>query len=293
VLYRLRAMNIRRSPLALLVAVALVAAACESGPNLSDRPTGADEMVLGVAVVRGDDTTAARLLGAPSAALFGDGRLIRPGPQVELYPGPALPVFSVTQLNDSGVQAILTQAGASGIIGADQELRFPVVKNPPITVFVVFVAGVRHQTIVEALDEVQPDDPRLSPASLKQREAMKVLIALVTNPRAGLAGDVVGDDTPYEPKALRLIISPVDPSAEPNPVPPTTRDWPLATGLAGFGAALKDAPNVRCGTVEGADFATLYPLAKESNELTRWASGGVEYTVRFRPLLPGESGCGS
>ena len=92
---------------------------------------------------------------------------------------------------------------------------------------------------------------------------------------------------------MRLLVSPIDPNAEPSPLPPATRDWPLATGLAELGQVVTDAPNIRCAMVDGADFAALYPLAKESNELTRWAGGGADYTVRFRPLLPGESGCGS
>ena len=286
-------MNIRRSPLALLVAVALVAVACSSGPTVPSHPTDADQLIAGIAVITRDDTPEQRLLAYPMASLYGDGRLIRPGPQMAIYPGPALPNLIVTQLDPAGVDAILLAAGTAGVVGADQEMRFPIVENPPITVFVVFSDGVRHQTIVEALGMEQPNDGRLSPAARAQRDAMKALVALLTEPRASLAASVVGDDTPYEPTAMRLLVSPIDPSAEPSPLPPATRDWPLATGLAELGQVVTDAPNIRCAMVDGADFAALYPLAKESNELTRWAGGGADYTVRFRPLLPGESGCGS
>lgn len=286
-------MNIRRSPLALLVAVALVAVACSSGPTVPSHPTDADQLIAGIAVITRDDTPEQRLLAYPVASLYGDGRLIRLGPQMAIYPGPALPNLIVTQLDPAGVDAILLAAGTAGVVGADQEMRFPIVENPPITVFVVFSDGVRHQTIVEALGMEQPNDGRLSPAARAQRDAMKALVALLTEPRASLATSVVGDDTPYEPTAMRLLVSPIDPNAEPSPLPPATRDWPLATGLAELGQVVTDAPNIRCAMVDGADFAALYPLAKESNELTRWAGGGADYTVRFRPLLPGESGCGS
>lgn len=287
-------MNIRRSPLALLVAVALVAVACGSSPTVPSHPTDADQLIAGIAVVTRDDTPEQRVLAYPVASLYGDGRLIRLGPQVEIYPGPALPNLVVTQLDPAGVDAILLAAGTAGIVGADQEMRFPIVENPPITVFVVFSDGARHQTVVEALGLEQPNDGRLSPSARAQRDAMKALVALMSEPRASLAANVVGDDTPYEPTAMRLLVNPIDPSAEPSPIPPTTRDWPLATGLAELGQVVTDAPSIRCGVVEGADFAALYPLALGSNELTRWASGGVEYTVRFRPLLPGESaGCGT
>src|SRR3972149_6738073 len=94
--------------------------------------------------------------------------------------------------------------GAAGVVGADQEMRFPIVEDPPITVFVVFSDGVRHQPIVEALGMEQPNDGRLSPAARAQRDAMKALVALLTEPRASLAASVVGDDTPSEPTAMRL-----------------------------------------------------------------------------------------
>jgi len=135
--------NIRRSPLALLVAVALVAIACSSGPTVPSHPTDADQLIAGIAVITRDDTPEQRLLAYPVASLYGDGRLIRLGPQMAIYPGPALPNLIVTQLDPAGVDAILLAAGAAGVVGADQEMRFPIVENPPITVFVVFSDGVR------------------------------------------------------------------------------------------------------------------------------------------------------
>ena len=282
----------RRIVLALLSVLVAAAGGCGSGPDLSDRPTDPTQLVLGIAVVHAADSTEQRLLSSPSSALFGDGRLFRPGPQVESYPGPALPSFTVVQLDDGAVEAILKAAAEAGLLGADQELRFPVVQDPAITVFVVFVAGQRHQTVVEALDEVEPDDPRLSGEAGRQRQAMKALVALMANPAAGLPGGV-GPETAYEPVGLRILVSPAQAGGEPSPIAPAVRDWPLAVGLAEFGAALKDRPDARCGTIEGAEFATLFPLVRESNELTRWSSGGKTYELRFRPLLPGETGCGA
>jgi hypothetical protein len=48
---------------------------------------------------------------------------------------------------------------------------------------------------------------------------------------------------------------------------------------------------VRCVVVDGEDWTTLEPLAAGANQATHWSSGGAEYGLRFRPLLPGESGC--
>lgn len=291
--YRLRAVTRRRSPLALSAALLLLAAACSSAPTVPDHPTDAAQLIAGIAVITRADTPSQRLMAYPTASLFGDGRLIRPGPQIELFPGPALPSLVITQIDTAGIEAVLLAAAAAGLTGADQEMRFPIVANPPTTIFVVFADGTRHQTVVEALGLEKPDDGRLPPTARAQRDAMKALVAMLQEPRVGaLAANVEGDDTAYEPTGMRVLVSPAEPGAEPSPVPPATRDWPLATDLANVGEVVEGDDEVRCGIVEGADFAALYPLVKESNELTRWASSGVEYTVRFRPLLPGESGCG-
>jgi hypothetical protein len=281
----------RRSSAAVLAVLAL-AAACSSGPNVVPRPTGQTELVMAVVVAHSSDTAQQRLLDLPVAAIFGDGRLIHPGAQAESNPGPALPALAVTPLDGAGVDALLSAAKDAGLLGADQEMRFPVEPDPAITIFVIVAAGDRHQTVIEALQEVQAGDPRLSPDNLKQREAMKAVLALMVDPRQLLAAHVTGDDSAYEPTALRIMVAPASANPEPSPLPPAVREWPLAGGLAALGQALGGQPNVRCGTVEGDDFATLYPLVRQSNELTLWSSGGVSYALRFRPLLPGESGCG-
>jgi hypothetical protein len=43
--------------------------------------------------------------------------------------------------------------------------------------------------------------------------------------------------------------------------------------------------------VTGSDLATLLPLVQTANQLTPWTSGGKEYTLLFRPMLPDETGC--
>ena len=45
----------------------------------------------------------------PAFSLYGDGRLIIEGPQIEIYPGPALPNLLVTRISEDGVQAILSR----------------------------------------------------------------------------------------------------------------------------------------------------------------------------------------
>ena len=55
---------------------------------------------------------------------------IRPAPQIAVEPGPALPALQVTTLDSAGVDAVLTQAAAAGLVGADRELRMPTEADP-------------------------------------------------------------------------------------------------------------------------------------------------------------------
>ena len=101
----------RRRPLTPLVVVSLaivaLVAGCSSAPDLSGRPTGADEAVIYVSRFKAGDPTETRLAALPVGALFGDGRVIRPAAQAAVEPGPALPALQVTTLDSAGVDAIL------------------------------------------------------------------------------------------------------------------------------------------------------------------------------------------
>ena len=82
-------------------------------------------------------------------------------------------------------------------------------------------------------------------------------------------------------RASASLLPPQDPIA-----------WPLATSLDGFGETVKNAPSqTRCGVVSGEDLTTLLAAANEANALTPWTSGGTEYHLIFRPLLPDEHTC--
>ena len=277
--------TIRRLAIALL-AVLAVSSGCGSGPDLSGRPTEANEAVLYISRFKSGFTTEDRLAALPVAALYGDGRVIRPGPQVAIDPAPALPALQVTTLSDAGVDAVLAKAGEGGLVGADRELRLPTEQDPTITAFDVFLDGKRRRTIVESLAEVAADDPRLPPKGQEERAAMNAVVAMLTDPAANLAGDIVGTDAAYAPTAVRVLVAPATGGAPAN----GTVEWPLAD-LATIGKAVEGADGLRCAVVDGADWTTLQPVAAAANQATQWSSGGATYTVRFRPLLPAEKGC--
>ncbi len=82
-------------------------------------PTGADEVVLRVAYEGGFVPYEYTLSSVPSWSLFGDGTLIVQGPQIEIYPGPALPNLVAIPISEEGVQAILEAARDAGLMDGD------------------------------------------------------------------------------------------------------------------------------------------------------------------------------
>jgi hypothetical protein len=251
---------------------------------VSGRSTAADEAVIYVSRVKVGDSPDARLAGLPLGAIYGDGRVIRPAPQVAVEPGPALPALQVATLDSAGIDAVLSKAAEGGLVGADRELRMPTEQDPTLTAFDIFLSGERRRTVVESLAEVAADDARLSPQAREQRAAMNAVVAMLTDPAGTLPDNVTTADAPYEPTAVRVIIAPAD---EGQPAE-TVVEWPL-TDLASLGEAGPEG--IRCAVVEGEDWTTLKPVVEAADTATRWTSAGVEYDLRFRPLLPGESGC--
>jgi hypothetical protein len=131
------------------------------------------------------------LRGGPVLALYADGRLFTPAPQIAIYPAPALPAFSVARISPERVQEILDDVRASGLLD-----------SPPAvgagTVVTTTADGERH-------------------VALLRRDQAVALDALLADL------PVSSGDQLYEPKALAVIAAAPEPSYE----EPDVRDWPL------------------------------------------------------------------
>jgi hypothetical protein len=285
---------------AVFVLVALVGAACAnatgggggSGSGGIDHPTGSGDLVLKVDTGGGFVAPTTHFREAPWFSLYGDGSLITQGPQIEIYPGPALPNFQVTRIDEEGIQAILQAAKDAGLLGPDRHYDFMTISDAPTTTFTVVADGQRHVISVYALDESTAGGSTqgIPPDELKAREALIAFRNKLGDLRSWLPQGSVGDDGPFSFDELRIFVLPASASPEPgleqNPV-----DWPLSPDLATFGTALTSGLEARCGSVSGESLQTLLPLVEKSNELTPWESGGSSYSLAFRPLLPDENGC--
>lgn len=260
-----------------------------SGPTGPTSPTGSDQLVLRIEQVGGFVPVEYNLTRLPLFSLYGDGLLVTPGAQIEIYPGPALPALSQQRLTPDAIQLLL-QAAIDAGLGKDRNLQTMLVSDQPTTVFTLTIDGQTHTTQVYALgfDLGQKPDGTMSEEEFQARKDLAAF-QKHANDLSWLPDGSVTDDGMYQPTALRIYSSPYqpDPSLTQTPI-----EWPLTPGLETFGESAENTPGgMRCGTVVGAEAATLLPLAEQANQLTPWTSGGTQYGLSFRPLLPDESGC--
>lgn len=260
-----------------------------SGPTGPTSPTGSNQLVLRIEQVGGFVPVEYNLTRLPLFSLYGDGLLVTPGAQIEIYPGPALPALSQQRLTPDAIQLLL-QAAIDAGLDKDRNLQTMLVSDQPTTVFTLTIDGQTHTTQVYALafDLGQKPDGRMSQEEFQARKDLAAFLKKV-NDLSWLPNGSVTDGGIYEPTALRIYTGPYQP--DPN-LTQTPIAWPLTPGLDMFGQSAENTPGgMRCGTVTGADAATLLPLAEQANQLTPWTSGGTQYGLSFRPLLPDESGC--
>jgi hypothetical protein len=286
-------MNPTRRLLTALVFAAFVATSCaglRSDPRSGgiDHPTGAGDLIVRVHLGGGFVPVDYTLREIPFFSIYGDGRLITLGPQIEIYPGPALPNLLVTQISEEGIQAILEAARDAGLLGPDRRYDHPGIADAHTTTFTVVAEGRTHVVSAYALGFDEQPAGLISQEDLEARQKLNDFQMKLGDLGSWLPEGSVGEEEPFSFDELRIFVrdqAPRDDALE----QPELR-WPLSPGLADFGAVLPDL-DIRCGSVQGSDLDALMPLAQEANELTPWRNDDHLYGLIFRPLLPDESGC--
>ncbi|MFY1670536.1 hypothetical protein ACN27G_11305 [Plantactinospora sp. WMMB334] len=275
-------------------ALLLLAAACarEGEGPAGDGPGGSggdplpadpDRVVLRVEHVGGFVAPAARLVRVPVVTVYADGRVITEGPQIEIYPPPALPNLQQQEIPVEAVDGLLERAMAAGV-GSAADLGRPNVADLPSTRFTVSTAGGTEVLEVYALAE---EGTGLTEAQRAARAELRDLLGALTDLSGTLGAEEVGDARPYQPAAVAGVAMPWRPDESGVAAPPEIT-WP--------GPALPGQPpsagfDVGCVEVRGADATELLALASKANALTPWKSGEQRWNVSLRPLLPDESGC--
>jgi len=281
-----------RRTAAALAAVTLLTVACGrlsgDGPGGDDtipHPTGTDDLVLRVETGGGFVAPEYTLSAAPGLSIYGDDRLIQTGPMIEIYPGPALPNLLVIPLSEATVQTILAAAREAGLMDGDASYGYDCVADAATTTFTVTADG--HTSVVSAYALGMEAGGGDCPGT--DVEARAVLSAFQVELQRLVSESGSGSEEPYTPTEMRVFVLPYRGDQPDLPQEPV--EWPLEVPLSTFGAPIEVPQDARCGVVSGTDLETLLPAAQAANQLTPWVSGGAEYSMIFRPLLPDEHGC--
>jgi hypothetical protein len=289
-----------RSRRALFVALPLMAviAACNLvGPpayGTVPHPAGS-EVVVRIAWTGGFVPYEFTFTSLPRFTLLGDGRVLVEGPQIAIYPGPALPNVQVRRLTEEGIQSVLFRLSETGLFDESHSFTAatPFIADANSTVFTV--RANNREVVVDVYALGLLTDPGAAPGGIptEELEAHEVLTALesdLMNLDAWIPADDWADPAwqSYEPEALRLLVANIDdrpPDAEGLDSEPVA--WPGTTGPDQFGTP-DNIGDFRCVVVSGEEAQAWLAALSQANTLTRWSSDGHLYSVAPRPLLPDE-----
>lgn len=280
-------MNLRGSPLGWAVAAAVVVlAGCGRstgtvGTPPPSRPTGASDVVVQVTTAGGNLPPDVGLGAVPGLTVLGDGTVITPAPVPAIYPGPALAPLQAARVDGATVDGLVRKAGELGLLGGPLQFGRPAVMDAPDTIVTITAGGTAHRHVVYALginDGLDGGRPAggVSRQEAANRGAIKTFLTATEQLPPGRAA--------WTPAAVAVYVL-GDYSPDPT-LPQPAREWPLARPPATTGAPRP------CTLVEGADLAALLDALSRANARTPWVIGGRPLAVAFRPVLPGEAGCG-
>lgn len=266
----------RARALVALLSVVLVAAACgdDDGTVVADRgapPGDGSEMVIQVTAYGGFLPVETALSTTPMITVLADGTVITPAPVPAIYPGPAIQPLQAGTISAADIDALIERARSTGLLDGPLELGSPPVTDQPTTRVTIRADGRTVQHEAYALQE----DTGVDPAEAQNRERLRGFIDQLSELSVG--------DRPWTPTAVvATIVGPyvADPTVGPHP----PVDWPLATAPDTDG-------ELPCTVIEGADAETLMDALAGANQLTPWVIDGEQYSMAFRPLVPGDRGC--
>jgi hypothetical protein len=226
----------------------------------------------------------------PHVRITGDGLVVTQGPVPAIFPGPLMPNLQARPITEAGRAAILAAAKELGMLEGTTD----------------FTAGPTLAGGISGRIELTVDGQVITLTG--NPNALMECVTTPCTPPAGsaaafaefwrLLGDLpswipneLSPESPYDAPAYAILVGPA-PEPDPN-LPQAPMDWPLDQPLALFGGPVLDG-SYRCGTVTGADAATLLPALQAANQLTPWIqdpSTSATFGLTVRPMVPGEDAC--
>lgn len=207
---------------------------------------------------------------------FIDGAVAVPA----IYPGPLWIGPSARPISSAGIDAVVAEARKQGLLGTKSDFEDSPMPGAIAGHIQMIVDGKTYDLVgdPQALTRCRcTPDPGTSGAFASFWQEIGKL--------SGWIPGELGQSTQYEPASLAVMALP--PTDATSGIAPMEVPWPLATPFSSFGTALGNVN--RCAVVAGADLASLEPVVKRSNQLTRFVdSSGAKMSLQVRVLVPGE-----
>jgi len=111
----------------------------------------------------------------PTFSLYGDGRAVTVGAQIEIYPQPALPPVLVRTVDEAGIQRLLAAAIRAGLDrdASYTDLGSVGIADAPTTTFTLAVDGRVHTVEVYALGMDGGGVSTMPPAEARARRRLE------------------------------------------------------------------------------------------------------------------------
>jgi hypothetical protein len=223
----------------------------------------------------------------PLVTVYADGRVITEGPQIAVYPPPALPNVQLQRISTGDVDKLVALATAAGV-GTPTDLGTPGVTDVPSTRFTVLTKDGVKTNEVYALNEGLGDQSGLTPPQNAARAKLRELVQALSDLPSTLGAGAVSTGEQYVPTAVAAVASPWVASEDTNLPTSPEMVWP---GPNLPGKPLAEGMDLGCVEAGGDAATKVLKAATSATELTPWTSGGKRWTVALRPLLPDESSC--
>ena len=237
-----------------------------------EHPTGADEAVLEIRE-EGGLAGPQQVAGPATLVVTGDGRLVQPGPVIEIYPGPLLPNLQQRSISEDGIQQLLGLADEHGLLADATYPGLDNVMDAPDTVVTISAGGQTYEHRAYALGfEGEGVDADESRARLQDFVTRTTELAASNDPS-------LGNEEPYEADVYLIRALPDQPDRSPEGLEPSIVEWPS-------GASVRLADAADCAEVPAAGVAAALAGA---NQLTRFVDAGVSYALSVQPRIAGQS----
>jgi hypothetical protein len=253
------------------------ATSSEEPPGFS-YPTDASAVVLDITAGGGFVPVEVAVDTRPSFRLYGDGTVLVKPEEFEL----AFPTLSTYQLTPEGIQAVLEEADAAGLLAPGPDYGMPAVTDLPTTTLRIALDGESYSHDAYALGF--DNDVGLTPAQVEARARYVAFTSFLASLDSTHPELLVSEAAPYEPEAVRVYAWERELKAG-QTAPP----WPLDEGIETWPA--EQAFGAKCQVISGPDLDALLTSVSEQEWPYTWESGGSAWTTGIALQLPGDPGC--